>query len=130
MYRLVSSLLGIVFVLALLGLVSASRLVHEHPRQGEAKIAPVVPSLVSGSLLARREPFKSFPSTPPVLRFPFLFNLTAGVLVAVFALGSRGIGTATGLIAVSPGAGTGFALGRKRPIEADHPPAAASYGAG
>lgn len=113
MKRLVSSFLLFVFVFALLGEFSVSRLIPEHPQQGWAKIAMLVISLVAGTLLARREPFKSFLSAKPVMLFLFLFNLAAGVLALVLIDGSKGISTGIGLIVVSLGAGSGLVLNRK-----------------
>ncbi|QUQ64321.1 hypothetical protein [Kutzneria sp. CA-103260] len=115
MKTLVSSLLGFAFVFGLLGTLSVGRLIPDPTEQTMASVTMVLVSLVAGSLLARREPVKSFLASRPVLWFLFLFNVTAGVLVYLFVGGAQGLMTAIGLGVVGLGAGSGLVL-RRRPV--------------
>lgn len=101
MNKLVSSLLGLSFIFGMLGTVSVSHLIFDNTELIMANVAMVLIALVAGFFLARREPFKSFLSSPPVLWFLFLFNLVAGTLALFFIPGTQGVLAGIGLLGAS-----------------------------
>jgi hypothetical protein len=110
---LVSPLLWFGFVMSILGAVSVSHLIDDSTQQLMATLAMLVISLVSGTLLARREPVKSFLASRPVQWFLFLVNLAGGVLALLLVDGAQGLGAGIGLLAVSLGSGAGLVLRRR-----------------
>lgn len=95
--------------------IDGAPLVIDGSRRQWLSYAGIAVSLVAGTLLARREPLKSFLASRPVLWFLFLFNGAAAV-IAYFALsGVKGIATAAGLGVVSLGAGGGLLRSTKSP---------------
>lgn len=112
MKTLVSALYGFLFVMGLLGTLTVAHFIHDPTQQTMASVTMVVFSLVGGSLLARREPIKSFLASKPVLWFLFLFNVGAGVLAYLFVGGTHGLLAAIGLGVVGLGAGSALVFRR------------------
>ncbi|WP_306209184.1 hypothetical protein [Actinoplanes sp. RD1] len=77
----------------------------------------LVVSLITGTLIARNEPVKSFLGTKPVMWFLFLFNLAAAIIVLITVDGVPGISATAGLGLVSLGAGSGLLLSARRPAK-------------
>jgi len=95
--------------------IDGDPLVIDGSRRQWLGYAGIALSLVAGTLLARREPLKSFLASRPVLWFLFLFNGAVAV-IAYFALdGVKGIATAVGMGVVSLGAGGGLLRSTKTP---------------
>ncbi len=113
MKALVSALLGFLLVFGIVGCLSVSHFIPGGPQQALASVTMVIISLIAGSLLARREPIKSFLARKSVLWFLFLFNCTAGVLIYLFVDGMQGLLTAIGLCVVGLGSGSGLVFGRR-----------------
>jgi hypothetical protein len=109
---LVSSLLGFVFVFAMLGTLSVSHLIPDPTQETMASVTMVLISLVSGTFLARREPIKSFLAKWQVLLFLFLVNVTAAVFALLYVSGAPGLLAGIGLGVVGLGAGSGLVLRR------------------
>ncbi|MET7895656.1 hypothetical protein [Streptomyces mirabilis] len=112
MKSLLSSI--VLWSLFLVGLSAtvASGAVLDGTQKDVATYGGIALSLVAGSRIAKKDPIKSFLSSPPVLWFLFLFN---GVVAAVaaFALdGVQGITAAAGMGLVSLGAGFGLLQSR------------------
>ncbi|MET7780150.1 hypothetical protein ABZU94_34120 [Streptomyces mirabilis] len=112
MKSLLSSI--VLWSLFLVGLSAtvASGAVLDGTQKDVATYSGIALSLVAGSRIAKKDPIKSFLSSPPVLWFLFLFN---GVVAAVaaFALdGVQGITAAAGMGLVSLGAGFGLLQSR------------------
>jgi hypothetical protein len=82
-----------------------------------ATVGGLVVSLVFGSLVARKEPVKSWLSTRPVLWSLFLFNGAVAVGAGLFVHGAQGVGTAIGMGLVSLGAGSGLLRRQPSPAE-------------
>ncbi|MFJ8026706.1 hypothetical protein [Streptomyces sp. NPDC096311] len=69
-------------------------------------------SLVAGSRIAKKDPIKSFLSSPPVLWFLFLFNGVVAATVGFALDGVQGITAAAAMGLVSLGAGFGLLQSR------------------
>lgn len=114
---LAAALTGLVVTLAKHVEVGGDPVVIDGSHRQWLKYAGIALSVVAGTLLARREPVKSFLASRPVLWFLFLFNAAVAV-TAYFVVGGRtGILTAVGMGVVSLGAGSGLLRGVKRPAE-------------
>ncbi|MGW4976224.1 hypothetical protein [Streptomyces mirabilis] len=116
MKSLLSSI--VLWSLFLVGLSAtvASGAVLDGTQKDVATYGGIALSLVAGSRIAKKDPIKSFLSSPPVLWFLFLFN---GVVAAVaaFALdGVQGITAAAGMGLVSLGAGFGLLQSRRTQV--------------
>lgn len=95
--------------------IGGDPLVIDGSRRQWLSYGGIAVALVAGTLLARREPLKSFLASRPVLWFLFLFNGAVAV-IAYFALdGVKGIATAAGMGVVSLGAGGGLLKRTKSP---------------
>ncbi|MER5907664.1 hypothetical protein ABT150_47835 [Streptomyces mirabilis] len=116
MKSLLSSI--VLWSLFLVGLSAtvASGAVLDGTQKDVATYGGIALSLVAGSRIAKKDPIKSFLSSPPVLWFLFLFN---GVVAAgaAFALdGVQGITAAAGMGLVSLGAGFGLLQNRRTQV--------------
>ncbi|MFF3575435.1 hypothetical protein [Streptomyces mirabilis] len=112
---LCSIVLWSLFLVGLSAIV-ASGAVLDGTQKDVATYGGIALSLVAGSRIAKKDPIKSFLSSPPVLWFLFLFN---GVVAAVaaFALdGVQGITAAAGMGLVSLGAGFGLLQSRRTQV--------------
>jgi hypothetical protein len=117
MKSLLSSLLiWLLFLGGLVACVGARFVAHGAQHQHLVTLAGVGLSLVTGSLVMRREPLRSWLRTRPVLWFLFLFNLGVALAVSFLVHGTQGIMAAVGLGAVALGAGIG--LLRRRAVQA------------
>jgi len=112
---LVSATQWLLFDAGIAACAGASDVLHGSAAHA-ATIGGVVVSLVAGTLVARKEPVKSWLSTRPVLWFLFLFNAAVAVGAGLFGHGGQGVGTAVGMGLVAIGAGSG--LLRSRPAAA------------
>ncbi|MEV6348160.1 hypothetical protein [Actinoplanes sp. NPDC051851] len=101
--------------LVAIGACLGSGFVPEGPSQTLATYGGLVLSLITGTLIARREPVKSFLGTRPVMWFLFLFNLSAAAVVLVLVDGVTGISAAAGLGLVGLGAGGGLVARARKP---------------
>ena len=110
---LVSGMQWLLFAAGIAAVVGAS---HVHALHGDsahaATIGGIAVSMITGTLLARKEPLKSWLSARPVLWFLFLFNAAVAVGAGLFVHGGQGIGTAVGMGLVSLGAGSGLLRSR------------------
>ena len=104
---LVNATQWLLFAAGVATCVGASHVLHGGAAHA-ASAAGIVVSLVFGTLVARKEPVKSWLSTRPVLWFLFLFNGAVAVGAGLFVHGAQGIGTAVGMGLVSLGAGSGL----------------------
>jgi hypothetical protein len=104
---LVSAIQGLLFAAGIAACVGASHVLHGNAAHA-ATVGGLVVSVVFGSLVARKEPLKSWLSSRPVLWFLFLFNGAVAVGAGLFVHGAQGIGTAVGMGLVSLGAGSGL----------------------
>jgi hypothetical protein len=115
---LISLFQWVAFVAGLAACVGAS---HIHSLHGNSahvvSYAGILVSLVFGTLVARKEPLKSWLATRPVLWFLFVFNGAVAVGAGLFVHGAQGIGTAIGMGLVSIGAGTGLLRSKPRRTE-------------
>ena len=102
------------FLTGLIACVGVRFIVPGAQHQHLLTLAGVGLSLITGSLVTRREPLKSWLRTRPVLWFLFLFNLGAAVTVTFLMHGTQGIMAAVGLGVVALGAGAGL-LRRPQP---------------
>ncbi|MQY30825.1 hypothetical protein [Nocardia aurantia] len=84
--------------------------------QHAATYAGTAVSLLTGPLVMREEPLRSWLAARPTLWFLFVFNLAVAVCAGVFLDGPEGIAAAAGMGVVSLGAGIG--LLRTRPAAA------------
>ena len=108
-----SAFLVFVFVFGILGTLTVSRLIPDHPQQTMASVFMVIVSLLTGVTLAKREPFRSFLARKSVNLFLFLFNGAAAAGAIVFVSGPQGLLAGIGLGVVSLAAGLGLILRRK-----------------
>ncbi|WP_306215401.1 hypothetical protein [Actinoplanes sp. RD1] len=111
--RLLRTSLWLLFVVGLVCCFAAGNVPDGPPRDLATYGGPAL-SLVTGTLIARKEPIKTFLGTGPVLWFLFLFNLAAAVTVLLLLDGVTGISAAAGLGLVSLGAGGSLLLRRRR----------------
>lgn len=116
---LAAALTGLVVTLAKHVEVGGDPVVIDGSHRQWLKYAGIALSVVAGTLLARREPVKSFLASRPVLWFLFLFNLA--VAVAAGAAGNHlhihghtvhGAQIAAGMGVVALGAGAALFLRR------------------
>jgi hypothetical protein len=102
------------FIAGLSACVGSSSLYHLHgTHQHLATYGGIALSLVTGSVVMRKEPLKSWLATRPVLWFLFLFNLAVAVVALIAVHGAQGIMAAVGMGVVSLGAGAGLLRGRR-----------------
>jgi hypothetical protein len=101
-------LIWLLFLAGLVGCAGARFVLHGAQHQHLVTLAGVGLSLVTGSLVARREPLRSWLRTRPVLWFLFLFNLGVALAVSFLVHGTQGIMAAVGLGVVALGAGVGL----------------------
>ncbi|MFJ9622988.1 hypothetical protein [Streptomyces sp. NPDC101181] len=85
-----------------------SGLVLDGPAKNWSTGGGVVLSLLTGLLLGRREPVKTFLSTRPVLWFLFVFNTAVAFAAPFLVNGPQGVATAIGMGAVALGAYLGL----------------------
>lgn len=114
---LVSAIQGLLFGAGIAACVGASHVLHGNAAHA-ATVGGLVVSVVFGSLVARKEPLKSWLSSRPVLWFLFLFNGAVAVGAGLFVHGAQGIGTAVGMGLVSIGAGSGLLRRTPAKVEA------------
>jgi hypothetical protein len=116
MKPLLSSLVTwLLFLGGLVACAGARFVVHGAQHQHLVTLAGVGLSLVTGSLVMRREPLRSWLRTRPVLWFLFLFNLGVALTVSFLVHGTQGIMAAVGLGVVALGAGVGLLRRRPQP---------------
>lgn len=108
MKSLLSSI--VLWSLFLVGLSAtvASGAVLDGTQKDVATYGGIALSLVAGSRIAKKDPIKSFLSSPPVLWFLFLFNGVVAAAAAFALDGVQGITAAAGMGLVSLGAGFGL----------------------
>ncbi|WP_019929764.1 hypothetical protein [Nocardia sp. BMG111209] len=88
------------------------------PYQHIATYAGTAVSLVTGPLVMREEPLRSWLAARPTLWFLFLFNLVVAVCAGIFLHGPEGIAAAAGMGVVSLGAGIGLLRSRPAAVPA------------
>ncbi|MFE2682230.1 hypothetical protein [Streptomyces mirabilis] len=81
-------------------------------RRRTATYGGIALSLVAGSRIAKKDPIKSFLSSPPVLWFLFLFNGVVAAAAGFARDGVQRITAAAGMGLVSLGAGFGLLQSR------------------
>jgi hypothetical protein len=105
----------LLFLGGLVACAGARFVVHGAQHQHLVTLAGVGLSLVTGPLVMRREPLRSWLRTRPVLWFLFLFNLGVALAVSFLVHGTQGIMAAAGLGVVALGAGAGLLRRRPQP---------------
>lgn len=105
--------LWILFVTGFSVCIGSRFVLHGATHVLAATIAGSLVALVTGVVVMRREPVKSFLVTRPALWFLFLFNLVAALCAGVCLRGPQGVMACVGMGAVAIWAGFGL-LKRRR----------------
>ncbi|WP_216895984.1 hypothetical protein [Nocardia alni] len=104
------------FVAGLIACLGSGFVLHGDPQQVTTYSGTAL-ALVTGPLVMRKEPIRTWLSARPTLWFLFLFNLLVAVCAGLFVDGPQSILAAAGMGVVALGAGIGLPRsGRRRPV--------------